>query len=150
VKNRYRLIRRAYGIYYSYDKETGHKESLKTDQRIPAERLIAAKNQAVEQPALNKGMAKVFLSAASPEFASRTWNAVMEHYVKSGVASTRDRKERVFRSRPFAVIRTLKLVDTEAKAIIKHCEQRFRRIWLRPTRFTLPTAPQDRNYLPKK
>ena len=124
MKNRYRLIRRAYGIYYSYDKETGHKESLQTDQRIPAERLIAAKNQAFEQPALNKGMAKVFLSAASPEFASRTWNAVMEHYVKSGVASTRDRKERVFRSRPFVVLRTLKLVDTEAIHLLNIIEHK--------------------------
>ena len=103
MKNRYRLVCRAYGIYYSLDKETGRRESLQTTQRVHAEKLLAAKNQSVEQPALNKGMAKVFLSAASPEFVTRTWADVMEHYVKSGVESTRDRKERAFRSRPFAV-----------------------------------------------
>src|ERR1700677_4863808 len=30
VKDRYRLVRRAYGIYYALDKETGKKESLFT------------------------------------------------------------------------------------------------------------------------
>jgi integrase len=84
----------------------------------------SAKNQAAEQPMLNKGMAKVYLSAASPEFASRTWADVMEHYIKTGVESTRDRKERVFRSRPFAVLRGLKLIDTEAVHLLNIIEHK--------------------------
>ncbi len=67
MKNRYRLVRRAYGIYYCLDKQTRKKESLETSDRVKAERLLMAKNQSVEQPALNKGMAKVYLSASSPE-----------------------------------------------------------------------------------
>jgi integrase len=59
-------------------------------------------------------MAKAYLSAKSPELLTRTWADVMEHYVSSGLESTRDRKERAFRSRPFAILRTVKLVDTEA------------------------------------
>ncbi|HSI86564.1 MAG: hypothetical protein ACAI35_13965 [Candidatus Methylacidiphilales bacterium] len=35
--------------------------------------LLAAKNQAVEQPHLNRTMAKVYLSAESPELCIRTW-----------------------------------------------------------------------------
>ena len=68
MKNRYRLVRRAYGIYYSLDKESGRKESLETTHKIEAEKLLSAKNDTIQQPALNKGMAKVYLSAASPEF----------------------------------------------------------------------------------
>ena len=124
MKNRYRLVRRAYGIYYSLDKETGQRESFQTTQRVHAEKLLGAKNQSVEQPALNKGMAKVFLSAASPEFVTRTWADVMEHYVKSGVESTRDRKERAFRSRPFAVLKTLKILDTEAVHLLAAIEHK--------------------------
>jgi hypothetical protein len=41
----------------------------------------------------------------------------MEHYVKSGVESTRDRKERAFRSRPFAALKMTKLLDTEANGL---------------------------------
>jgi hypothetical protein len=123
VKIRYRLVRRAYGIYYSLDKATGIKESLQTTDRVEAERLLVARNQSVEQPALNRGMAKVYLSASSPEFAQRTWTHVMEKYVASGVASTRERKERVFRSRPFAALLKLKLIDTSAEhlfAVLEH------------------------------
>jgi hypothetical protein len=72
VKNRYRLVRRAYGIYYSLDKENGRRESLETTNKIEAEKLLSAKNDTIQQPALNKGMAKVYLSAASPEFAQKT------------------------------------------------------------------------------
>jgi site-specific recombinase XerD len=73
-----------------------------------------AKNQAAAQPHLNRAMAKAYLSAKSPELLTRTWTDVMEHYVASGVESTRDRKQRAFRSRPFAMLRTVKLMDTEA------------------------------------
>jgi integrase len=109
---RYRLIRRR-GVFYSIDRRTFKKESLRTADRGEAEQLLAAKNQAAVQPSLNRSMAKVYLSAASPELATRTWADVMEHYVKAGVPSTRDRKERAFRSRPFAALRNLKLIDTE-------------------------------------
>jgi hypothetical protein len=99
------------------------KQSLGTRDRVEAARLLAAKNQAQEQPALNKGMAKVYLSAASPEFISRTWTDVMERYVTSGVDSTRARKERAFRSRPFVALHKLKLIDTAAEhlfAVLEH------------------------------
>ena len=39
MKNRYRLVRRAYGIYYCLDKQTRKKESLETSDRM-AKRLL--------------------------------------------------------------------------------------------------------------
>ena len=71
MKERFKMFRRKGGMFYARDTATMGKESLGTKDRVQASRLVAAKNQAQEQPALNKGMAKVHLAAASPEFASR-------------------------------------------------------------------------------
>jgi integrase len=117
------MFRRSGGNFYVRDKVTGKGESLETADRVTAKQLLAAKNQAVAQPQLNRTMAKAYLSAKSPELVTRTWAEVMEHYVKSGVEATRDRKERAFRSRPFAMFRTLTLMDTEAihlLAVLEH------------------------------
>ena len=123
MQERYRIFRRAGGNFYARDKVTGRAETLNTTELGTARQLLAAKNQAVAQPLLNRAMAKAYLSAKSPELLTRTWADLMEHYVKSGVESTRDRKERAFRSRPFAMYRTLTLMDTEAihlLAVLEH------------------------------
>lgn len=117
------MFRRAGGNFYAKDRVTGKSESLETADRAIAKQLLTARNQAVAQPQLNRSMAKAYLSAKSPDLLTRTWAEVMEHYVKSGVESTRDRKERAFRSRPFAMLRTLTLLDTEAihlLAVLEH------------------------------
>jgi hypothetical protein len=117
------MFRRKGGMFYARDTATMSKESLGTKDREQASRLVAAKNQAQEQPALNKGMAKVYLAAASPEFALRTWADVMEKYVTSGAESSKDRKERAFRSRPYVGLHKLKLIDTAAEhlfAVLEH------------------------------
>ena len=95
MKGRFKMFRRKGGMFYARDTETMSKESLGTKDREQASRLVAAKNQAQEQPALNKGMAKVYLAAASPEFALRTWTDVTEKYVTSGAESSKDRRNGV-------------------------------------------------------
>jgi integrase len=87
-------------------------------------KLLAAKNQSIEQPYLNKGMAKVYLPATSPEFLKRTWGDVMEHYALSGTEPTRERKRRAFESRPFAALKSMKLVETEAIHVLTVIEHR--------------------------
>jgi integrase len=114
MKDRYRMFRRSGGTYYARDSVTLNKESLRTTDLAEAKRIVAAKNQAVAQPQLNVAMAKAYLTAKSPEMCTRTWTDVMDRYVQSGVESTRERKERAFRSKPFAMLRKTKLVDTEA------------------------------------
>ncbi|HSI86576.1 MAG TPA: tyrosine-type recombinase/integrase [Candidatus Methylacidiphilales bacterium] len=123
MQNRYRLYQRENGIFYVEDCITGKQQSLRTTNRVAAERLLAGRNQSVEQPMLNRSMAKTYLSAKSPELTTRTWQDVMEHYTKSGVESTRDRKDRAFRSQPFARLRKVTLMDTEADhlfAVLEH------------------------------
>src|ERR1035441_9006709 len=99
MQERYRMFRRAGGNFYTRDKITGHSESLETADRTVAKQLLAARNQAVAQPQLNRTMAKAYLSAKSPDLLTRTWADVMEHYSVSGVESTRHRKAVAFRDR---------------------------------------------------
>src|SRR5450631_2601197 len=70
---------------------TRQSESLGTSDRSTAVQLLAARNQAVAQPQLNRTMAKAYLSAKSPDLLTRTWADVMEHYSVTGVESTRKR-----------------------------------------------------------
>jgi integrase len=114
MQERFRMFCRAGGNFYARDRVTGRSESLGTADRITARQLLAARNQAVSQPQLNRTMAKAYLSAKSPDLLTRTWAEVMEHYSASGVESTRKRKAVAFRSRPFALLRVVTLMDTEA------------------------------------
>jgi hypothetical protein len=63
---------RAGGNFYTRDKITGRSESLGTADRAAAKQLLAARNQAVAQPQLNRTMAKAYLSAKSPDLLTRT------------------------------------------------------------------------------
>src|SRR5271155_3168657 len=123
MQERYRMFCRAGGNFYTRDKITGQSESLGTANRTTARQVLAARNQAVSQPQLNRTMAKAYLSAKSPELLTRTWADVMEHYSASGVESKRKRKATAFRSRPFALLRGITLMDTEAGhllAVLQH------------------------------
>src|SRR5271163_4039577 len=123
MQERFRMFRRAGGNYYSRDRINGRSESLGTADRNVAKQLLAARNQAAAQPQLNRTMAKAYLSAKSPDLLTRTWADVMEHYSVTGVESTRKRKATAFRSRPFAHLREIALLDTEAAhllAVLEH------------------------------
>src|ERR1700677_2927235 len=123
MQERFRMFCRAGGNFYTRDKITGRSESLGTADRTVAKQLLAARNQAAAHPQLNRTMAKAYLSAKSPDLLTRTWADVMEHYSASGVESTRKRKAIAFRSRPFALLRGITLMDTEAGhllAVLQH------------------------------
>jgi hypothetical protein len=98
--DRYWLYQRENRVFYFQDKITGKQQSTRTKDRTVADRLLAAKNQSVEQPMLNRSMAKTYLAAKSPELMERTWADVIARYAKGGTAESEDRKERAFRSQP--------------------------------------------------
>ena len=57
MQERYRMYQRDGGMFYAKDRKTGHCLSLATTDFAEAKRLLAAKNQATEQPFLNVAMA---------------------------------------------------------------------------------------------
>jgi hypothetical protein len=104
-------------MFYARDTETEKQQSLKTKNEAEGERLVAAMNQAADTPQLNRAMAKVYASAASPNLMTRTWGEVMEAYAKKSQPSSQKRVARAFRSVPFKVLRGMKVNETDADAL---------------------------------
>ena len=73
MKTRFRLFRRARGVFYIEDSATLRQESLKTKDKTAAQRLFQAKNASHEQPALNLQLARTYLAAGDPK---RQWPAI--------------------------------------------------------------------------
>ena len=78
MRHQFRLYRRKKsGRYYIQNDLTGKQESLHTSDRATATRLLHAKNEARQQPALNLQIAKAYLAATDESFVKRTWREVM-------------------------------------------------------------------------
>jgi len=60
MKNRYRLFQRSWGTYYCEDLETKKQESLKTKDKKEAYRIVAAKNETVDQITFSRHLARVY------------------------------------------------------------------------------------------
>ncbi len=139
MRNRFRMVHRRNGFYYYHDIATGDRLSLGTRDMEEAKRLLMAKNQSTEQPALNLAMARTYLMGKSPQLVTRTWGQVMvekeEHYRHQGVASTFSRWQKVCRSRPFQLIANRCLVETEPEhfvAVLRHSQAgTSTNVWLR-------------------
>jgi hypothetical protein len=115
MKNRYRLYRRRRnGNYYAHDAATGKQESLRTANRAAAQRLLAAKNAAAEQPQLNLALARTYLTAHDPKMLDRRWQEVMDLYASRGRQSTQERSARAFASAAFDHLRNRVIIETVA------------------------------------
>jgi integrase len=132
-KQRFRLYRRQ-GTYYSHESETGKQISLRTKNKEEAIGMIAARNQAATQPILNVAMAKVYLSAKSPELLTRTWSELIELMAKTYSGPTaRWRKFHI--SGPMRMLANLPIYLTEAThllAVLDHKKAGVStNVWLR-------------------
>src|SRR5512140_1194964 len=105
MPERYRKFKRTWGTYYAYDTVTGNSVSLKTRDKAEAVKKVNAMNEAERQPSINLGLAKVYLNAADPKLASRTWQEVMEHIVERKTDETRRRWEVAIKDKNFDRIR---------------------------------------------
>ena len=118
MQNRYWIFQRSNQVYYLQDRVTGKQTSLRTTSRVEAERLFAARNQAVEQPAMNVCMAKAYLAGRSPQLGTRTWDAVMVALEKRGRESTQERCARAMKSEPFSLLRKIPLIETDSQLFL--------------------------------
>jgi len=113
MRRRFWLCKRN-STYYIKDAATKQRISLHTTSRPEAERLLHAKNEAEQHPTLNLGIAKLYLAAADPKLLERTWQQVMDEFCSKGKDSTRLRRERAMRSKPFAHLQVKKIIETTA------------------------------------
>jgi len=129
------MYQRNGGMFYAKDRKTGRSHSLATADRGRAMRLLAAKNQAAEQPTLNVAMAKVYLSAQSPEFLSRTWGQLIELVAQRYEGATATRWKKFAKSDPLKSLINLPLYQTEAVhllAVLDHKKAGVStNVWLR-------------------
>ena len=68
MNEKFRLFRRASGVWYIEDKESREQESLRTRDAKEAKRLFGAKNEAQRQPAINIQIARAYLKRAEPRW----------------------------------------------------------------------------------
>ncbi len=112
MPERYRKFKRTWGTYYAYDTLTGNSVTLKTRDKAEAAQKVNAMNEAERQPAINLGLARVYLNAADPKLATRTWQEVMEHIVEKKTDETRRRWDVAIKDKNFDRIRNLKVAET--------------------------------------
>jgi hypothetical protein len=113
MKAKYRLFRRG-KIFYAENATTGKQESLHTADTQEAKRLIAAKNEAVNNAQLTLAVGKAYLAVTDPEMLKRTWFEVIGFVERRGGESTQERSKRAFQSAVFERIRNKAILETTA------------------------------------
>ena len=114
MKSKLRLFRGKSGNYFCEDRQTGRQESLRTKDKDEARRLVHAKNEAQESPALAIHIAKTYLAAADPALNKRTWRYTVEELVKTKHGENALRWKRAIKDRAFKRILGLPLIETRA------------------------------------
>jgi integrase len=122
MKNRYRAFLRPWGVYYCEDLDTGKQETLKTRDRDEAFRLVAAKNETEQAPALSMHLARVYWRGADPQAASRTWQGVMDEIPKFKKGNTRLRWFSAIKDKALDTIRNVVVLETRAEHFLKVLE----------------------------
>lgn len=122
MTDKFRIFRRASGVWYIEDKENGHQQSLCTRDGTEAKRLMLAKNEAYRQPAINIQIARAYLSASDPKLVTRTWQQVMETLVACKSGTNQDRWLRAIQDHSFDPIRKTTLIETRADHFLKVLE----------------------------
>jgi integrase len=114
MKNQFTLFLRN-GVFYCEDTTTGKQSSLRTRDKVEAGRLLAVKNEAVRQPAMNLQIAQVYLQHGDPALAARTWQNVMERMLDGKSGSTLTRWQWAIREKALDGLRNQKLIETNAE-----------------------------------
>src|SRR5581483_6947434 len=113
---RYRLVfRGSRNTYCCFDTHLNKRESLATSDKDEAQRLIDAKNDAVQHVGMNLQIAQVYLQHSDPSMATRTWQQVFDAIISRKHGSTQSRWECAARDKAFDLIRHRKVVETTSE-----------------------------------
>lgn len=119
MKLRYRLFRRSNGLYFVEDTVTKKQESLRTREKAIAQRLLSARNEAYQQPAINLQIARAYLRASDPLISQRTWQHALDEIIKSKRGANQDRWFRAAKDKAYDSIKGLALIETQAEHLLK-------------------------------
>ena len=118
---RYRLVCRKSrgGTFYCFDKSTGKRTSLDTTDEDEAAQIVAAKNQAIRQPALNLQIARAYLSGTDSGVNTRTWQNALYTLVASKHGPNLERWQRAIHDKAIDLIRNRPIVETKGEMLFK-------------------------------
>ena len=114
MKQRFYLYQRG-ETFYLQDSRSGKQQSLETQDRKAALRLLEIKRQNVADPSFNQFILKSCLTTQDPLLAKRTWAAVMQQMQTHGKDVSQARCTRAMESKAFNALRHVKLVETSAE-----------------------------------
>ncbi len=119
MKARYRLFLRRKAIYYVFDTIENKFQSLKTKDKHQARGILAAMNQASQQPAMNLSLARVYLRHSDPHMAKRTWQNVLDEIIQIKTGPTQYRWQTASKDKAFDLIRDRTLIETQAEHLLQ-------------------------------
>jgi integrase len=121
MKTRYRVIchKSRGGTFYCVDKSTGKRTSLDTADQDEAGQIVAAKNQALRQPALNLQIARAYLSGTDSGINTRTWQNALETLVASKQGANQERWKRAIHDPAIDLIRDRPIIETKGEILFK-------------------------------
>jgi integrase len=119
MNTRYRLFLRRKSVYYAFDNTTKTFESLKTKDKAEATRLLLALNEAGKQPAMNLGLARVYLKHSDPLVSTRTWQHVLDEIIELKSGPTQDRWRSAAKDKAFNLIRSRLLIETQGEHLLE-------------------------------
>ena len=114
MKQRFYLYRRG-DIFYLQDARTGKQHSLETKNRDTALRLLEIKRQIEADPGYGQFILKSCLTTRDPLLAQRSLGTVMDQMQTHGKDTSQKRCARAMRSKAFARLRNIKLIETNAE-----------------------------------
>jgi integrase len=123
MKPRYRLYRRHQGVFYLFDRESGRRSSLGTSDPHVATRLLHAKNEAQQNPQINRHIARAYLAAGDPEIVQRTWGVAMEALVRTKKSTNRHRWETAIRDPAFEDLCKVLVFQTQPEHLLRALEK---------------------------
>jgi integrase len=118
MKLRYRLFLRRKSVYYAFDDTTKTFSSLKTKNKAEANRLLMAMNEAGKQPAMNLGLARVYLRHSDPMVTTRTWQNVLDEIIGLKTGPTQARWKSAAKDKAFNLIRDRVLIETQGEHLL--------------------------------
>ncbi len=121
MKRRFILFLRR-STFYVEDSRTKKQTSLFTKDRLTAERLLHAKNEAEHQPAVNLQIARAYLAASDPQISSRSWQFVMTETAKLKKGPTLERWTRAMKDPAFDGLRNLPVIETRPEHFLRVLE----------------------------
>lgn len=119
MTDKFRIFRRASGVWYIEDTQTHEQHSLRTRDPKEAKRLIQAQNEDHRLPAINMQIARAYLSACDPKLVTRTWQEVMAQMVASRKGENQRRWGVAIKDKNFDGLRQVPVSETNADHFLK-------------------------------